>query len=131
MRFALDLDGTLVEGTPMRLRAGAADCLRALKSAGHHLVLHSCRCTPDGTGPMLEDEATRYWQDGEVPARTRYQWELFEEMRMFLKAAELWEIWDEVWTAPGKPLCDVFFDDRVEEPNFGLIRRQFGPGVSP
>jgi FMN phosphatase YigB (HAD superfamily) len=129
VRLGFDFDGTLIEGTPMRLRAGADDCLRALKAAGHHLTLHSCRCTPDGTGPMLEDEATRYWQDGEVPARTRYQWDLFSEMRDFLKAVGLWQLFDEIWTAPGKPLCDKFFDDRVEEPNFALIRRQYASEV--
>ena len=114
----------------MRLRAGVVDCLRALKAAGQHLTLHSCRCTPDGAGPVLEDEATRFWQDGEVPARTRYQWQLFGEMRDFLKAAGLWEIWDEVWTAPGKPMCDRFWDDRAEDANFALIRRQYAGGAA-
>lgn len=129
MRLAWDFDGTLVEGTPMRLRAGAADTLRALKAAGHHLTLHSARCTPDGAGPVLEDEATRFWQDAEVPARTRHQWQLFEEMRDFLKAVGIWQLFDDVWVSPGKPQCQVFFDDRVEEPNFALIRRQYAAEV--
>ena len=129
MRLGFDFDLTLVEGTPMRLRAGAADTLRALKAAGHHLTLHSCRCTPDGAGPVLEDEATRFWQNGEVPARTRYQWQLFDEMRSFLKAAGLWQLWDEVWASPGKPMCDRFWDDKAEDPNFALIRRQYAAEV--
>ena len=130
MRLGFDFDGTLVEGTPMRLCAGAAETLRALKAAGHHLTLNSCRCTPDGSGPVLEDEATRFWQDGEVPARTRYQWDLFGEMRAFLKAAGLWQLFDDVWVSPGKPQCDAFFDDRVQEPNFALIKRQYAGGAA-
>ena len=129
MRLGFDFDLTLVEGTPMRLRAGAADTLRALKVAGHHLTLHSARSTPDGAAPVLEDEATRFWQQGEVPARTRYQWKLFDEMRAFLKASGLWRLFDDVWTSPGKPLCDRFFDDRVEPADFARIRRQYAAEV--
>jgi hypothetical protein len=130
VRLAFDFDLTLVEGTPMRLRAGAADCLRALKAAGHHMTLHSARCTPDGAAPVLEDEATRFWQDGEVPARTRFQWQLFEEMRAFLKTAGIWQLFDDVWVSPGKPLCDRFIDDLAEFPDLALIRRQYAAGVS-
>jgi hypothetical protein len=125
MRLGIDFDKTLADGPPLRLRAGAADALRAFKAAGHHLTLHSARSTPDGAAPVLEDEAGRFWQFGEVPSRTRFQWDLFGEMRAFLKTAGVWELFDEIWASPGKPLADVFIDDLSVQPDWALLRKQF------
>jgi hypothetical protein len=125
-RLGIDFDKTLAEGPPLRLRAGAADALRSFKEAGHHLTLHSARSTPDGAAPVLEDEAGRFWQYGEIPARTRFQWELFEEMREFLKSVGVWELFDDIWTSPGKPLVDHFIEDLSLLPDWVILKRQFG-----
>lgn len=127
LRIAVDFDKTLADGpNPLRLRAGAAEALRAFKSAGHHLTLHSARSTPDGAAPVLEDEASRFWQYGDVPERTRFQWTLFDQMRLFLKAQGLWELFDDVWTSPGKPLVDAMIDDLVQPPDWPLLLRKYG-----
>lgn len=128
LRLAIDCDKTLCDGPPLRLRSGAVDALRAFKAAGHHLTLHSARSTPDGAAPVLEDEAGRFWQYGEIPARTLFQWNLFDEMRTFLKANGIWEMFDEIWSSPGKPLADVFIDDLSVPPDWGILKRQFGSG---
>jgi FMN phosphatase YigB (HAD superfamily) len=125
MKLAIDFDGTLVEhGSPLRLRVGALEAIQALKTAGHYLVLFSARSTLDGAGPVLEDEAGRFWQYGEVPGRTSYQWQLSEEMREFLKRVGLWQLFDDVWTSPGKPIVDRFIDDRAEPPDWAMLRQQ-------
>ena len=126
MRLALDFDGTLADGDPPVLTPGAAEAVTAMHKASQHLILFSTRLTPDGAAPFLEDEANRFWQYGEVPARTRYQWFLVEEMRAVLKAAGIWEMFDEVWTSPGKPMVDKIIDDLTEEPNWPLLRAQYG-----
>ena len=125
LRICVDFDRTLADGPTLHLRPGAAEAIRVFKAAGHHLTLHSARSTPDGAAPVLEDEASRFWQYGEVPARTRYQWQLFDEMRAFLKAVGLWELFDDVWTSPGKPLCDVMIDDIALPPDWVTLRKQF------
>ena len=130
LRLGIDFDKTLAEGPPLRLRPGAAEAMRAFKSAGHHLTLHSARCTPDGAAPFLEDEAGRFWQYGEVPGRTRFQWDLFDEMRAFLKSVGIWELFDDVWTSPGKPLVDVFVEDLSVLPDWAVLKRQFGQEVA-
>lgn len=55
MRVFIDFDGTIVEQdhayddleTPLRFKPGASEGLRALKAAGHDLVLWSARSNPD------------------------------------------------------------------------------------
>lgn len=128
IRLAIDFDGTMVEKhvSPMRLRAGAVEALRAFKAAGHHLTLFSARSTPDGAAPSLDDEAVRFWQFGEVPERTRFQWDLFDEMRSFLRQTGIWDLFDDVWQSPGKPLADYFVDDLFVDPNWGILRTQLG-----
>ena len=126
MRVALDFDATLAHGDPPVLVRGAAECVRALKKAGHHLTLFSARSTPDGAAPFLDDEANRFWEYGEVPKRTRFQWDLFAQMRGVLKAAGLWALFDDVWTSPGKPLVDKIVDDLAEPAHWALLRAQLG-----
>ena len=125
LRLAVDFDKTLADGTALHLRPGAAEAVRAFKAAGHHLTLHSARSTPDGAAPVLEDEAGRFWQYGTIPARTSYQWQLFEEMRAFLKNVGLWDLFDDVWTSPGKPLVDHFIEDLSVLPDWALLKKQF------
>ena len=126
LRLAIDYDGTLCDRATGAVRAGAPEALRAMKLAGHHLTLFSCRGTPDGNGPVLVDEAARFWQYGDVPARAQVQWGFLEQMRDNLRAAGLWEMFDDVWQSPGKPICDRYIDDRSETPDWLRIRRQYG-----
>jgi hypothetical protein len=123
--LAIDFDRTLADGPTLHLRPGAAEAIRAFKAAGHHLTLHSARSTPDGAAPVLEDEASRFWQYGEVPARTKFQWDLLDEMRGFLKTVGLWDAFDDVWTSPGKPLVDAFIDDLAIPPDWAVLQKQF------
>jgi hypothetical protein len=125
LKLGIDFDKTLADGPTLHLRPGAAEAIRAFKAAGHHLTLHSARSTPDGAAPVLEDEASRFWQYGEIPARTRYQWDLLDEMRTFLKAVGLWELFDDVWASPGKPLVDYFVEDLALLPDWVTLRKQF------
>lgn len=125
LRLAIDFDRTLADGPTLHLRPGAAEAIRAFKAAGHHLTLHSARSTPDGAAPVLEDEASRFWQYGEVPARTKFQWDLLDEMRGFLKTVGLWDAFDDVWTSPGKPLVDAFIDDLAIPPDWAVLQKQF------
>lgn len=125
--LAIDFDGTLVEkGEPLRWRAGARDGLISLASAGHHLILHSCRCNPiDPTfDPALEVAA--FYRSGITPESARARWEAFGEMRDFLKGEGAWPLFAEVWQQPGKPLCEMFIDDRSEPPNWVALSREFG-----
>jgi hypothetical protein len=122
----VDYDGTVAGGDPSVVFAAAAAALAAIKRAGHHLTLFSCRLTPDGAAPFLEDEANRFWQYGEVPGRTRYQWQLVEEMRAALREAGVFDLFDDLWTGPGKPMADVIIDDKAVQPNWALLRAQYG-----
>lgn len=124
-RIAIDFDETLVEGAPPRLKAGALEALALAKRAGHYLILHSCRATVTGHSPILEDEASRFWQDGTVPGPVRFQWDLFDEMRRVLKAAGALQLFDEIWQSPGKPLADLYLDDLAELPDWATFKRRF------
>lgn len=94
MVFSLDFDGTLVRITPgykppYTFQPGARDAVRALKAAGHKIIIHSCRSNPDANGNGRE---LKKWMvdflDGEgVP-------------------------YDEIWEKPGKPVADCYVDDR-------------------
>jgi hypothetical protein len=61
-----------------------------------------------------------------VSPRITDQWERFAEMRYFLRALGLWEMFDEVWQHPGKPEADAFVDDKNEEPNWPRVAAEFG-----
>ena len=121
LTIAIDLDGTVADGHPLQFRPGAREALMALATAGHRLILHSCRCNPMDPGPSLEDEAARYWRTGEPPPRVVEQWWRFYEMRAFLQETRLWSLFADVWQAPGKPLADVFVDDKLEPPNWARL----------
>ena len=127
LRLAIDFDGTLVQDQePLALLPGVPAALQALKGAGHSLVLFSARCTPLDPGPNLDDEIARYYQSGEVAARVTDQWERFERMRDFLQAQGLWELFDLVWQAPGKPPADLYIDDRAEPPDWKRLTAELG-----
>jgi hypothetical protein len=112
--IAVDFDGTIVEATePLRLRPEAAEALAVLKAAGNTLILWSARCTPTPSGTHDENEAAEFYREGKVPERQLAKWARFNEMRTFLKDAELWHLFDEVWQRPGKPHADFFLEDRT------------------
>jgi hypothetical protein len=104
----------------------ARETLRVFKAAGHHLILHSARCTPMDPSPPLAEEVSRFYATGEVSPRVTDQWARFEGMREALRAAGLWDLFDEVWQAPGKPHADIFVDDRFEKPDWLALRSELG-----
>lgn len=126
-RLAVDFDGTIVD-REMRLRPGAAEALLALRAMGHVLILHSCRCnTLDTIGVTAPDVAAEeFYATGRVAADVSDQWDRFEEMRAALEAAGLWGLFDEVWQRPGKPIADMYLDDRAELPDWVAVARDFG-----
>jgi hypothetical protein len=127
LRIAVDFDGTIVAAqAPLAFLPGAADGLRALKLAGHYLILHSARCTPMDAAPAIEEEAGRFYETGEVPARAEDSWARFSEMREFLRGAGTWDLFDDVWQAPGKPMADLFVDDRAESPDWRVLAETLG-----
>lgn len=127
LSLAIDFDSTLVDpGPPIRLRPGAAQGLTAFKRAGHRLILHSCRCNPMDPSPSPAAEISHFYETGEVSLRISEQWARFEEMKAFLLAEGLWDLFDEVWQAPGKPLCDRFIDDKLEPPEWAQLAMEYG-----
>lgn len=129
-RIAVDYDGSMADARTGQLFEGVGECLQAMKRAGVHLTLLSARATMDGNSPALPDEAARFWQFGEVPARAKVQWNLFDQMRANLRALGLWDLFDDVWQSPGKPLCDRFIEDRAEAPDWTRLRLQYGQEVT-
>ena len=130
-RIAVDYDNSMVDAHTGRPFEGVRECLEDMRRAGVHLTLHSARATMDGNGPVLPDEAARFWQFGEVPVRAKVQWDLFDQMRANLRALGMWNLFDDVWQSPGKPLCDRFIEDRAELPDWTRLRLQYGQEVSP
>ena len=125
--LALDFDETLVDRNPLRWRPHAREVLRALKRAGHTLVLHSARATAElGAYESARLDADEFWRTGLVPASVDAQWDRFAEMRTFLQQEGCWDLFDLVWQHQGKPHCDVFIDDRLEAPNWLAIWRLYG-----
>lgn len=54
-----------------------------------------------------------------VIAAARRQRASFAEMRSFLRALRLWTVeeggvFESLWTLPGKPAADVFFENRAQ-----------------
>jgi hypothetical protein len=125
--FGVDYDGSIIEttGTP-RLRPGVPAGLRALKNAGHSLVLHSARCTPTPPGNAEPNEVAVFYKHGTVPPRVSEQWGRFSEMRRFLVQQGLWGLFDEVWQSPGKPHVDFFLDDRNLPLDWVALTGEFG-----
>ena len=127
LTFGIDWDGTIVQDSyPPMFRPGALQALRALKAAGHHLVLHSSRCNQMDPGPTVDEEIANFYRTGQVSDRVEEQWARFIEMRSFAQGAGIWELFDEVHQAPGKPICDIYLDDKAETPDWAIIIRQFG-----
>ena len=100
--IAIDLDGTILEfdweqwamyqmnyfGKP---KEGAIKALKFLKKLGYKIIIHTCR-----TNPKLHPQHTL----GEL-------WMIVEK-----KLVEYGIPFDEVWVETGKPIADLYIDDR-------------------
>ena len=126
LRLALDFDGSLVEEhvRPLRWRRGAREFVVAAREAGIHLLVHSCRCILVGYEEMPGD-AEEFYRSGRAPEPVLFSWGLHEEMRSFLEAEGVWPL-VELWTSPGKPICDVYADDRSEQPDWLVLAAELG-----
>lgn len=125
--FAVDFDGTLAEGYPddkLTLNMEAIRVLRDLRVEGHRLVLWSCRATPYYDTPILVDEVQRFYAFGEVPERVTDTWRMFGAMRSLLLQHGVWDLFDDVWQAPGKPFADIYIDDKAELPEWRRIYQE-------
>lgn len=133
---ALDFDGTIAEFVfvnvselqapvaVLAFRPGAEAFIRAALAHGIRLVLHSCRCSWQAREPGVFD-AEDFQRTGRAPAGVEESWRLFEEMRSFLQLAGVWDLFT-VWQQPGKPLADIYVDDRGAPPDFVALAAQLG-----
>lgn len=126
--IALDFDGSLVEAnvSPPRWRPRAREFIVGAATAGARLWLYSCRCAIacglPGAGPWDADD---FWRSGRLPADIEMGWSLFEEMRTFLEAEGVWTLMTP-WTLPGKPLADIYADDKAEPPDWSRLASELG-----
>jgi len=114
MIVAVDFDGTIVEegSSPLKVRDGAVTALRRLASAGHRLILHTCRLTdPDAAA----DAEGRSYADAAEQAEGRAR---EAEMLTFLAETGLDRILVP-WRGRGKPPADLYVDDRALQGRIG------------
>lgn len=130
--LALDFDGSLVEGDqPLRWRRGAKEFIRGAAAAGIKLVLFSCRCAPAcglaDTGPWDADD---FWRTGRVSEVFETSWRLRMEMRAFLEVEGVWTLMTP-WELPGKPLADIYADDKADLPDWLRLAGELGVHLLP
>lgn len=125
MLIAVDFDGVVVRTdrpfadttTPLQFLDGAKEGLLALKQAGHTLLLYSARAnrallyTPEWD-PLVRAGVRRphevAWTAGK-----ELHWARYQQMLAFCKA-ELDGVFDAIDDGlQGKPLADLFIDDRA------------------
>jgi hypothetical protein len=133
LTIAIDCDGTLVEAgagpqDKLTWRPGAKDAIKALAKAGHRLVLFSCRSNPIHDGMGRQRDAEDFYRWGTVPQAVQDSWHYFGTMRKFLQDEGVWDLFAEVWQSPGKPLAEVYIDDRFETPDWSRIRMELATG---
>lgn len=121
---ACDFDGTLAEGTPLRWRRGAREFLLGAAAAGVRVWVHSCRCAPVALRDEPADEE-EFWRSGAVAPDLLATWALRREMVDFLRAEGVLGLVD-LWEAPGKPLADVYPDDRGQVPDWVVVAGELG-----
>lgn len=133
MRIAIDFDGTVVRDdreyadveTPLEFVDGAERAIRSLKKAGHALLLWSARASRALLYDPMLDPLVRA---GVAPLDIE-QWRksqsihLARHRQMLAFVAERCAGWFDAVDdgAGGKPLVDLFIDDRV-------LRLGAGPG---
>lgn len=125
MLICIDFDGVVVRTdrpfadttTPLQFMPGAKEGLIALKQAGHTLVLFSARTnrsllyTPEWD-PLVRAGVRRphaaAWSEGKA-----VHWARYHQMRNFC-ATHLADVFDAIDDGlQGKPLADLFIDDRA------------------
>jgi len=105
MRLAVDLDGTILtfnwsdwirDGMKYfgRPKKGAKKTLELLQGDGHIIVIHTCRINKS-INPRFSIEG------------------LVERVRNVLDEHEI--PYDQIWSGEGKPVADVYIDDRAME----------------
>lgn len=112
--------------TPLKWRPWAKEAIKALFASGHSLILYSTRCTPSIPTLDSQKEAANFYRWGLPPISASGPWDSFAEMRSFLKTEGVWELFGEVWTHPGKPMADLFIDDKAEKPNWANLINELG-----
>lgn len=128
--IALDFDGSLAEPAPgggLRWRHGARAFILGAAAAGMKLWLHSCRCTPACVLDLYDApwDADEFWRTGRDPVLAAQSWDLYEEMRAFLEQEGVWPLLTP-WTAPGKPIADLYPDDKGERPDWLVLAAELG-----
>jgi hypothetical protein len=101
MKIAVDIDDTIVKqeedfditefGIPL---PNAIEALNKLRLNGWTIILHSCRTTPD--------------------VNPGYDLEILK-MNVMMWADENGVPYDDVWVGEGKPLADVYLDNKAME----------------
>lgn len=124
LTVCVDFDGTITDD--QQLLPGVREALHAMKRVGNTLILHSCRCNLLDASPQMDEEVARFYATGEVPARALDRWRAFLQMRDFLRGQQLWDLFDTVWQSPGKPVADVYIDDRAQLPDWPNIMCTYG-----
>jgi hypothetical protein len=126
LTVCLDYDGTLVENhvSPPAWRPDAKAFVLGAAAAGIKLVLHSCRLTSMPFPPEPWD-AEDFWRTGRPSDDMVTNWRMEEEMRTFLEAEGVWLLLTP-WTGSGKPIADVYVDDRGERPNWVVVAGELG-----
>lgn len=125
MKIAVDFDNTLVErDPPLRLKPGVLRALLALRTAGHELLLYSARSNramrfnPD-LDPLCPETERRWREALPDPERLRVQevhQKLHADMVAFVNAV-LPGVFNAIDDgAQGKPLADLFIDDKALNP---------------
>lgn len=123
MHIAIDFDGTVVSSahaygdldTPLQLLPGSKDGLRALKRAGHVLILYSARANRS----LWEDPELNPLVRAGVVRINRSAWEKSKELHLAryrqmidFANAELPGMFDAIDDGKqGKPMADLFLDD--------------------
>lgn len=129
--FAVDFDGTLVqpdlEGV-LQWVPGALEFLRGAVGI-NKIIIHSCRLTLRTDGAGVGD-AEYYWRTGQIASQYLLDgWAMRQQLVATLQAVGLLDQ-VELWESPGKPLADVYVDDRSEKPDWYVLAREFGVDLS-
>ena len=126
MLMAIDFDNVIVNSkkrayadttTPLEFMPGAKEGLRSLKAAGHKLLLYSARSNrallySAEWDPLVRAGVKRPHEATWAQSRELH-WARYQQMLAFVRT-ELAGIFDAVDDGlQGKPLADVFIDDRA------------------
>ncbi len=114
----VDLDGVLAQYDEWKgvekfgpVIPGARFFLEALRRVGFKIVIHTTRCSPD-VNPQKEEgnfpPEPDWLPGGRMAFWTTY---LVDLVRQWLNDNDL--PFDEIWSGRGKPLADIYIDDRA------------------